>query len=231
MKKSYGLLAAIVLLLGYAGLHTWQTQAPRQALQQEHRQEPRRAQTPAGTFDYYLLALSWSPTFCLTQSQDPQCSGKGYGFVLHGLWPQYTRGGWPQFCPPATTLSRAEQAKGLTVFVTPKLLKHEWSKHGTCSGLSPSDYLDTADKARASVVIPEQLQAFHTEHYFPAQQIRQMFRQSNPGLKDSSIVVSCRGPQLSEVRVCLDKNLAFTACGKGVKNTCRDGDIRVPSVR
>ena len=55
-----------------------------------------RAQSVAGVFDYYLLALSWSPTFCLTHQKDAQCSGKGYGFVLHGLWPQYTRGGWPQ---------------------------------------------------------------------------------------------------------------------------------------
>ena len=47
---------------------------------------------PAGTFDFYVLALSWSPGFCETSStarSDKQCAnGSGLGFVTHGLWPQ-----------------------------------------------------------------------------------------------------------------------------------------------
>src|SRR5262245_33662096 len=55
-----------------------------------------------GAFDYYVLALSWSPTYCADggeERNDPQCTlgqkGRPYAFVLHGLWPQYERG-WPQ---------------------------------------------------------------------------------------------------------------------------------------
>jgi ribonuclease I len=41
----------------------------------------------AAQYDYFLLSLSWSPSYCLTHGDDrAQCS-KGYGFVLHGLWP------------------------------------------------------------------------------------------------------------------------------------------------
>lgn len=76
----------------------------------------------AGEFDYYLLSLSWSPTFCLTHAGNEQCKGKGYGFVLHGLWPQYAKGGWPQFCAPLTPLTAAQRQQGRTMFPTAKLL-------------------------------------------------------------------------------------------------------------
>lgn len=125
MKKLFTILAVIALTAGSIGLSSARQSQSSKA----------QAESVAGVFDYYLLTLSWSPTFCLTHKDDVQCSGKGYGFVLHGLWPQYAKGGWPESCPPLTTLSAAESSKGLTLFPTKKLLDHEWSKHGTCSGL------------------------------------------------------------------------------------------------
>lgn len=197
----------------------------------ETRNGTQRGDSVAGVFDYYLLTLSWSPTFCLTHRENEQCSGKGYGFVLHGLWPQYANGGWPQSCPPLVPLSQAERAKGLTLFPARSLLEHEWKKHGTCSGLGASGYLDAADKAVGAVRIPEQLQPFSTTIYFEAREIARLFRQSNPGIPANGIAIICNGPELSEVRVCMDKDLAFGACGKGVRNQCRSGEIRVPPVR
>jgi ribonuclease T2 len=197
----------------------------------ETRNGKQRVDSVAGVFDYYLLTLSWSPTFCLTRPKNEQCSGKGYGFVLHGLWPQYASGGWPQSCPPLVPLSQAERAKGLTLFPTQRLLEHEWKKHGTCSGLGASGYLEAADKAVGAVQIPEQLQPFSTTIYFEAREIAQLFRQSNPGIPADGIAIICNGPELSEVRVCMGKDLAFGACGKGVRNQCRSGEIRVPPVR
>ena len=185
----------------------------------------------AGVFDYYLLSLSWSPTFCLTHPENEQCSGKGYGFVLHGLWPQYAKGGWPDSCPPLTQLTAEERAKGLTLFPTAKLMEHEWSKHGTCSGLGAMGYLESSDQALGKVKIPEVLEPSTTVHYFEAREIEQLFRQANPGIPEKGVAVLCSGPELSEVRVCLDKNLGFGACGKGVRTQCRKGDIRVPPIR
>ncbi|MNI76011.1 Ribonuclease T2 family protein [compost metagenome] len=112
-----------------------------------------------------------------------------------------------------------------------KLLEHEWAKHGTCSGLGADGYLEASDKALGAVSIPEQLQPLSTTHYFTAADITRMFRQSNPQIPADGIVVICNGPQLSEVRVCMDKDLAFASCGKGVKTQCRAGDIRVPPLR
>ncbi|WP_025128303.1 ribonuclease T2 [Pseudomonas sp. PH1b] len=218
MRKFFTLMAALVLTLGMVGIS-------------DARQPKQQRDSVAGSFDYYLLTLSWSPTFCLMHPENEQCSGKGYGFVLHGLWPQYAKGGWPQSCPPLTPLTQEERAKGLTLFPTAKLMNHEWTKHGTCSGLGGMGYLDAADKALAKVQIPEALQPSTAVRYFPATEIAQQFRQSNPGLADNGIAVICSGPELSEVRVCLTRELAFGACGKGVKNQCRAGDIRIPPIR
>ena len=78
---------------------------------------PSRAPGPAhgSSFDYYVLALSWSPGFCATHSRSLQCGGDD-GFVLHGLWPQYLNGGYPSDCKgPAFSKSvsgRVERNEG-----------------------------------------------------------------------------------------------------------------------
>jgi ribonuclease T2 len=59
----------------------------------------------AGVFDYYVLALSWSPNWCALEGDArhaDQCETDA-GWILHGLWPQFHRG-WPAFCP---TVERA----------------------------------------------------------------------------------------------------------------------------
>ena len=52
-----------------------------------------------------VLSLSWSPSWCATkagQRDEDQCgSGKKFGFIVHGLWPQYARGEKPDQCPDA----------------------------------------------------------------------------------------------------------------------------------
>ncbi|MBN2977677.1 ribonuclease T2 family protein [Pseudomonas lactucae] len=191
---------------------------------------PRSQGTP-GAFDFYVLSLAWSPTFCLTHPDNEQCSGKGYGFVLHGLWPQYARGGWPASCDVQSRLTREEMDKGATLFPTRALLKHEWAKHGTCSGLAPLVYLEKTDAALGVVVIPSQLQPFNTPASLPAREIEALFRESNPRLGSHGLAVICKGNVLSEVRVCLTKDLAFAGCPRSVKSQCRDGDIRIPAQR
>ena len=98
-----GLRAAIVLLLtGLAGLSP-------AAAQQRKDDEP-------GKFDFYVLVLSWSPSYCASVEEraadrrrrpDQQCEGgRPYAFVVHGLWPQYERG-FPSWCQvPAPRIPR-----------------------------------------------------------------------------------------------------------------------------
>jgi len=221
MKKIVFALALVVLSLAQI--------TPLEAREGRHgksQQEP-----VAGVFDYYLLTLSWSPTYCLTHQGAAQCSGKGYGFVLHGLWPQYAGGGWPADCSPTTALTGAERAQASTLFPSPKLVEHEWSKHGTCSGLSAKGYFDTADKAVAAVKIPNELQPSATPRYFTAVEVADLFRKNNARMPEDGVAITCNGPELAEVRVCLSKDLSFTSCGKGVKTRCRAGEVRVPPIR
>jgi ribonuclease T2 len=186
-----------------------------------------------GQFDEYVMSLSWSPTYCILHSQDTaQCGGKGYGFVLHGLWPQYSRGGYPHDCATSERLTPEAIAYGQNVFPSPKLIRHEWATHGTCSGMSALDFFKISDKAQASIKVPAQLQAPTKALQMPANAIARAFADANPGvLPVSSVTVTCSGPELAEVRVCLSKSLRPQACGQGVKSNCRPGNIRVPAVR
>src|SRR5215469_4679314 len=79
---------------------------PRAATAQDPRQN-----TP-GQFDFYILSLSWSPSFCAgaaergARNANVQCGPRPYSFVVHGLWPQYDKG-FPEYCQiPAPRLDR-----------------------------------------------------------------------------------------------------------------------------
>ena len=184
-----------------------------------------------GKFDYYVLTLSWSPTYCLTHPQDrTQCSGKGYGFVLHGLWPQFDAGNWPEFCSTAPLPPAAEQL-GSTLFPSRKLMEHEWQRHGTCSGLDAVSYFRTADKALASVHVPTDFEAPGQGLSLTGAQIAAAFRKANPSIPADGLTVACGRGELSEVRVCLTRDLAPRSCGKGVHSTCPASPVDVPATR
>jgi ribonuclease T2 len=81
------------------------------------------------------------------------------------------------------------------------------------------------------VSIPQQLQPFNTPPALQASQIEALFRESNPRMGNHGLAVICKGKVLSEVRVCLTKDLAFAGCPRSVKTQCRDGDVRIPAQR
>jgi ribonuclease T2 len=190
------------------------------------------SEAQAGQFDYYLLSLSWAPTYCLTHAGDgAECAGKGYGFVVHGLWPQYDTGGYPENCSTQFELSDAAASKGRTLYPSEHLMQHEWQEHGTCSGLDARTYFDTVDRATAAVKIPAAMEAPQTDHSFTAAQIADLFHSANPQIPDHALTVACSRRSLSEVRVCLTKELSVRSCGNGVRTTCPPAAIRVPASR
>ena len=122
-----------------------------------------RRQNAPGEFDFYVLSLSWSPSFCEAAAErgnsgrsQVQCGGRPYSFVVHGLWPQYERG-FPEYCQrPSPRLDRNIMTSMLDLMPAPGLIFNEWDKHGTCSGLGARAYFETIRKARAAVKIPEE---------------------------------------------------------------------------
>ena len=108
----------------------------------------------AGQFDYYVVALSWSPSWCRGTGDKRgarQCdTGGKVDFVLHGLWPQYEKG-WPQNCRTnERDPSRRESQAMADVMGSGGLAWYQWQKHGRCSGLSAQDYYQAIRDAAAA---------------------------------------------------------------------------------
>lgn len=200
--------------------------------QGRHPHSSARSASEAGYFDYYVLSLSWAPTYCLTHSDDgEECSGKGYGFVLHGLWPQYEVGGYPQNCPSQFELSAAARDKGRTIYPSERLMQHEWREHGTCSGLQALAYFEAADRAMAVMKIPAALEAPRDERSLTADQIENLFKRANPEMPQDAITVACSRASFSEVRVCLTRDLLIRTCGRRVRSSCPRVPLQIPASR
>jgi len=110
-------------------------------------------------------------------------------------------------------------------------MSHEWQTHGTCSGVSTRDYFSTADRATATVNIPAALDAPRVEQSLTALQIIELFHRANPQMPDRAMAVACSRATMSEIRVCLTKDLVVRACGQGVRNSCPKVPLRLPASR
>lgn len=189
----------------------------------------------AGDFDYYVMALSWSPNWCALEGDsrsDPQCNdGTGTTFVLHGLWPQYEQG-WPSYCRTAERdPSRSETAAMADVFGGAGSAFYQWKKHGRCSGLSARDYFALARKAFGSIAISEVFPKINKDLKVPAEVIEGAFLESNPKLSRDQVTVTCRDGMIQEVRICVTRDLQPRQCGDDVIRDCRLKDAVLEAVR
>jgi len=190
----------------------------------------------AGDFDYYVLSISWSPSYCAAAGSraDPrQCdSGRPFAFVVHGLWPQYERG-WPQFCrTDGRKRLRGREIDGILDLMPSRgLIRHEWSKHGTCSGLSPQGYFRTVRQAWNKLVIPRRYERLESYLSIDPRSVEKDFLAANPKLRADAIAISCKGRRLTEVLVCMDRNLNFRRCEAVDRRGCRARKVVMPPVR
>jgi ribonuclease T2 len=204
-----------------------------------------------GEFDYYLLSLSVAPSFCAL-TPDPQtkpdCEGltpasfQRTPLTIHGLWPNRARvsvNRQPAECShDRFAVSRPVQAE-LARYMPggPGLLRHEWYRHGTCSGMSPDDYFGAAISLakRANDMIGQQI-AGHDRV-----QIDELLRAvaaRNPAVA-AAIVVDCRQHRgggdflVDEIRLTLSKDLKpipASSVGMGQNSGCPRGSGRIPAV-
>lgn len=191
-----------------------------------------------GQFDFYVLSLSWSPSYCEAaedrtggRAREHQCAGRPYAFVVHGLWPQYERG-FPSECQvPAPRLARAIVDDMLDIMPSPRLVFHEWDRHGTCSGLSPKAYFGLVRAAWNAVKIPPDFMRVDQPISVTPGQVAGAFLKSNPQLARDAINVSCDGRRLTEVRICLTRQLAFRGCPAMARYSCRRDKVVMPAMR
>jgi ribonuclease T2 len=237
-----------------------------------------RGGTP-GDFDYYILAMSWSPTYCEGRGGEgdvrrddydrdsgadrggndryggsgdrrgygrgrgdgpgdsgEQCGGiRPYAFVLHGLWPQYDRRGWPERCE---TAERPWVPEGLIsqmmdIMPSRRLVIQEYKKHGVCSGLDPRRYFEAARSAYLSIHIPEQFQDLSKPLTVSPEEVRRAFVEANKQLSPDMIQVVCSRNLLRELRVCFSKDLTPRSCSQGEQDRrlCTYDSVIMPPVR
>lgn len=185
-----------------------------------------------GDFDFYVLSLSWSPGFCeeggAARSSNQCEAGSGRGFVTHGLWPQYEHG-FPSDCRGPTSPSHVALERAAGVYPDEGLARHEWRKHGTCSGKSPGDYFSDVKRAKESVTIPPSFQKLSQSRTFSPIEVQRAFIAANPRLRPGMSAVTCRRGVLQEVRICFSKDLReFRACPEVARQACRTREIVVP---
>ncbi|MFZ1107559.1 MAG: ribonuclease T [Rhodomicrobium sp.] len=239
-----------------------------------------------GDFDYYILALSWSPTYCDghgggnggggdgdrggyggreddggggyddrgggyerrgwggggrgygrgRDNSDEQCSGvRPYAFVLHGLWPQYERRGWPETCEARERPWVPDELIGQMMDIMPsrRLVIQEYKKHGVCSGLDPRRYFQAARSAYDSVRMPEEFRDLSKPLTVSPDEIRRAFLQVNPQLGAGMIQVVCSRNLLRELRICFSKDLSPRDCSQGEQSRplCNSDSVIMPPVR
>jgi ribonuclease T2 len=191
-------------------------------------------QNAPGQFDFYVLSLSWSPSYCDAAGErapKQQCGARPYAFVVHGLWPQYERG-FPEYCQvPAPRLNRNLVSSMLDIMPAPRLVFHEWDKHGTCSGLSPRAYFDHVRKARAVVKIPTEYIDLSSTITVSPDEVEEAFVKANPGLSRDAIAVNCDHRRLREVRICMTREFGFRDCEETNRRACRREKLIMPPVR
>jgi ribonuclease T2 len=182
--------------------------------------------TTESRFDYYLLSLSWAPNYCAGHPGDhsSECKTGGHtAFVLHGLWPQSDNGAPPMSCAPARPVASSIVNHMLEFMPSSGLIQHEWEKHGTCSGLSSSDYFGKVEQAFKSVKVPDQYKRLDHSQKFDLSALEKSFAEANNAPADA-FRISCHSGELVALEVCMSKDLKFQACTRSVRE-CSAGPV------
>lgn len=190
----------------------------------------------AGEFDYYAMALSWSPEHCAIKPGDREQCARKQGFVLHGLWPQYQRG-YPASCTRERLDADMEQ-QFAGLYPSRFLYRHEWEKHGTCSGLSQEAFHQLASDLRQKVKIPAAYQSPEEPLRKNSFQLKADLASANEWLAPDNITVACAdgGRFLREIYICINKQgTDAVPCSdemqKRERRSCGQPDFLLRSVR
>jgi len=165
----------------------------------------------------------------------PECNGpRRFGFIVHGLWPQNERG-WPENCNVHEQVPDTVVQGIADLMPARKLVYHEWSAHGTCSGLDPDAFFSLVRRAYESVTLPGALTHPTAAVEQAPSAIVDEFLHANPRLPPQSVVATCSGqgaPRLREVHVCFDRSLAPRPCSAdALHEACRAASVIVSPIR
>ena len=130
-----------------------------------------KPQPPKGGVPFFVLALSWEPSFCSAMHGKAECKNETASsyeasyFSLHGLWPQPRRNvfcgvdrataalddqhKWEQLPAPQMSAETKAALDKVMPGTQSILERHEWIKHGTCY---PAGNADTFFKDQVRLI-------------------------------------------------------------------------------
>lgn len=165
--------------------------------------------------DYYMLALSWSPSFCEDQRRKNggavpkhlqlQCNQAAtFGWVIHGLWPQSAKArsasDHPRFCQgDLAKLPEALIKKYLPESPGANLLQGQWEKHGACAFPDAETYFATQKTLFRSLNLPGS--------ELSRKELFQWMKKFNPQLRNVRLSAS-----KNELYICYDKQWNAIDC-------------------
>jgi len=225
--------AILAMALALAGCNDDAASQPASPPAPASRAQPVAAATGSG-FDFFVLALSWSPSYCAAKGDEAsrfQCGAdRDFGFIVHGLWPQFEKG-YPEFCATRAPDRVPNDLADSMADIIPSrgLVGHQWRKHGSCTGLSQRDYLSTTRRAYERIAIPSSLRDGERSQRLDASAIEATFVAANAGLTADGIAVSCDDGRAEEVRICLTRDLDFRPCPELDRRGCRSANLLLPA--
>jgi ribonuclease T2 len=205
------------------------------ALAAQARKTKHEAVAPPPAFDYYVLSLSWAPEFCAeagaAAANPKECAtGRGTGFVVHGLWPTAAQGQSPESCGPPQRVPKNVVRIAMPYMLSENLIQHEWAVHGTCTGLTPAAYFFDVIQARSAVQIPVQMISIEVPDTEQATRIEDYFAAVNAAFPRDAFRVVCPKGALAEVRVCFSRDLKPAECPL-VVSECQSTTVNIRPIR
>jgi ribonuclease T2 len=81
------------------------------------------------------------------------------------------------------------------------------------------------------VKIPEEYLELSAPKTVAPAEVEDAFIKANPGLSPAAIAVTCDKTRLSEVRICMSKDLQFRPCEEIDRRACRRDQVEMPPMR
>jgi ribonuclease T2 len=125
---------------------------------------------------HYVLALSWQPAFCEFNRGRPECAALDSGdfaagnLTVHGLWPNDGPSSGPTYCDVDAAIKALDDPQSWCELPRPRMTektgealapampgtascleRHEWIKHGTCSGFDADEYFARTLRLAAAI--------------------------------------------------------------------------------